>query len=58
MVLHKPETESSAATDDRTGKPRDLVRITELNGEFQGKLEKTFPQPGEDSQPKWDKCSG
>lgn len=33
--------------DDRTGKPRGLVRITEVNGEFQGKLEKTFPQPGE-----------
>lgn len=44
--------------DDRTGKPRGLVRITEVNGEFQGKLEKTFPQPGEDPDPKCDKCSG
>jgi uncharacterized protein (DUF2147 family) len=44
--------------DDRTGKPRGLVRITEVNGEFQGKLEKTFPQPGEDPDPKCDQCSG
>lgn len=44
--------------DDRTGKPRGLVRITEVNGEFQGKLQKTFPQPGEDPDPKCDKCSG
>jgi len=44
--------------DDRTGKPRGLVRISEVNGQYQGKLEKTFPQPGEDPYPKCDKCSG
>ena len=44
--------------DDRTGKPRGLVRITEVNGRYQGKLEKIFPQPGEDPDPKCDKCSG
>ena len=41
-----------------TGKPRGLVRITEVNGQYQGRLEKTFPQPGEDPNPKCDKCSG
>jgi uncharacterized protein (DUF2147 family) len=44
--------------DDTTGKPRGLVRITEVNGQYQGRLEKTFPQPGEDPNPKCDKCSG
>ena len=44
--------------DDRTGKPRGLVRITEVSGQYQGRLEKTFPQPGEDPDPKCDKCSG
>lgn len=33
--------------DDQTGKPRGLVRITEVNGQYQGKIEKTFPLPGE-----------
>jgi uncharacterized protein (DUF2147 family) len=44
--------------DDSTGKPRGLVRITEVSGQYQGKLEKTFPQPGEDLNPKCEKCSG
>ena len=44
--------------DDSTGKARGLVRITEVSGQFQGGLEKTFPQPGEDPNPKCDKCSG
>jgi uncharacterized protein (DUF2147 family) len=43
--------------DDRTGKPRGLVHITEVSGQYQGRLEKTFPQPGEDPYPKCDKCS-
>jgi uncharacterized protein (DUF2147 family) len=44
--------------DDSTGKARGLVRITEVSGQYQGKLEKTFPQPGEDSNPECDKCIG
>jgi uncharacterized protein (DUF2147 family) len=44
--------------DDSTGKPRGLVRITEASGQYQGRLEKTFPQPGEDPNPKCDKCTG
>ena len=44
--------------DDSTGKRRGLVRITEASGQYQGTLEKTFPQPGEDPNPKCDKCSG
>jgi uncharacterized protein (DUF2147 family) len=44
--------------DDQTGKPRGLVRITEANGEYQARVEKTFPKPGEDSNPKCEKCEG
>lgn len=31
--------------DDSTGKPRGLVRITEVSGQYQGRLEKTLPEP-------------
>jgi uncharacterized protein (DUF2147 family) len=44
--------------DDNSGKPRGLVRITETNGEYQGRVEKTFPKPGEDQNPKCEKCDG
>jgi uncharacterized protein (DUF2147 family) len=44
--------------DDNTGKPRGLVRIVEVNGEYQGKVEKIFPKPGEDPDPKCEKCDG
>ena len=37
--------------DDNTGKPRGIVRIMEVNGEYQGKVEKIFIEPGEDSTP-------
>ncbi|HXV84769.1 MAG TPA: DUF2147 domain-containing protein [Candidatus Binatia bacterium] len=44
--------------DDNTGKPRGLVRIMEVNGEYQGKVEKIFPKPGEGPEPKCEKCEG
>jgi uncharacterized protein (DUF2147 family) len=44
--------------DDVSGKPRALVRITESNGSLQGKIEKAFPRPDEDQNPKCDKCEG
>jgi uncharacterized protein (DUF2147 family) len=44
--------------DDASGKPRALVRITELNGKLIGKIEKVFPAPGEDANPKCEKCEG
>ena len=44
--------------DDNTGKPRGVVRIMEVNGEYQGKVEKIFPKPGEDPDPKCEKCDG
>jgi uncharacterized protein (DUF2147 family) len=44
--------------DDNTGKPRGIVRIMEVNGEYQGKVEKIFPKTGEDPDPKCEKCDG
>lgn len=42
--------------DDATGKPKALIRITEANGELTGKIEKLFMEPGEDQNPKCEKC--
>ena len=45
--------------DDKTGKPKALIRITETNGELQGKIEKLFLEPdATDKNPKCDKCEG
>jgi uncharacterized protein (DUF2147 family) len=44
--------------DDESGKPKALIRITESNGELQGKIEKLFRNPGEEPNPKCKKCDG
>lgn len=44
--------------DDHTGQPKGLVRIREVNGQYEGKIEKIFPKPGDDPAPKCDKCDG
>jgi uncharacterized protein (DUF2147 family) len=44
--------------DDNSGKPGGLIRIALLNGLYQGKIEKIFPEPGEDPNPKCVKCEG
>lgn len=44
--------------DDASGKPKALVRITENQGVVQGRIEKLFREPGEDPNPKCDKCEG
>lgn len=44
--------------DDVSGKPRALIRITESNGALLGRIEKVFPAPNEDPNPKCDKCEG
>jgi uncharacterized protein (DUF2147 family) len=44
--------------DDQTGKPKALIRISESNGEFRGKIEKLFRELGEEQNPKCDKCEG
>jgi uncharacterized protein (DUF2147 family) len=42
--------------DDSTGKPTALIRITEHQGELQGKIEKLFREPSEDQNPKCVAC--
>ena len=42
--------------DDTSGKPSALIRITEANGELQGKIEKLFRTEGEDQNPKCTLC--
>lgn len=44
--------------DDQTGQVRAIVRIAEVNGEYQGQIENIFPQPGEDPSPRCEACSG
>lgn len=45
--------------DDVSGKPRALIRITEeANGTLEGTVEKVFPGPREDQNPKCVKCDG
>ena len=44
--------------DDNTNQPKGLVRISERNGRFEGKIEKIFPKPGDDPGPTCDKCDG
>lgn len=43
--------------DDKTGKPKALIRITEANGVLEGKIEKLFREAGEEQNPVCDKCS-
>jgi uncharacterized protein (DUF2147 family) len=44
--------------DDKTGKERSLVRITETNGVFEGRVEKIYDQPGDDPQHLCKECEG
>ena len=44
--------------DDASGKPRALIRITESSGALLGRIEKVFPAPNEDPNPKCSKCEG
>jgi uncharacterized protein (DUF2147 family) len=43
--------------DDASGKPTALIRITEQQGELQGKIEKLFRGPNEDQNPKCVQCT-
>jgi uncharacterized protein (DUF2147 family) len=44
--------------DDHTGKPRSLVRVIQVDQEYQAKVEKIFPKPGEEPNPRCEKCEG
>ena len=44
--------------NDTNGKPRAMIRITESQGLFQGRIERVFTAPGEGPDPKCVKCEG
>ena len=44
--------------DDETGKVKSVVRITEANGELQGKVEQVISPPAKDPNPMCDDCEG
>ena len=44
--------------DDRSGRPRALVRITERGGIFEGRIERLFLEPQEPPDPRCKDCEG
>jgi uncharacterized protein (DUF2147 family) len=44
--------------DDKTGKPKAEIRISEANGLLQGRIEKLFRPANQDQNPICDKCEG
>ena len=44
--------------DDETGKPKAMIRITDNQGELQGRIEKLFRPADQEQNPKCDKCEG
>jgi uncharacterized protein (DUF2147 family) len=61
LPLHAFAQEKSPAgvwktIDDHSGKAKALIRISEANGEYKGKIEKLFRAPEEEQNPKCDKC--
>jgi uncharacterized protein (DUF2147 family) len=44
--------------DDRSGQAKGLIRIREIAGKFEGKIDKIFPKPGDDPAPRCEKCDG
>jgi uncharacterized protein (DUF2147 family) len=42
--------------DDQKGDVRSIVKIDEKDGELSATVQKTFPRPGEEADPKCDKC--
>src|SRR4051812_25700041 len=44
--------------DDKSGKPGGLIRIELVDGQYKGWIEKIYPEPGEDPNPKCQLCDG
>lgn len=44
--------------DDKTKKERSIIRVTEVNGELQGVVEKIYDQPGDDPAHLCKECKG
>lgn len=46
------------SVDDATQEPKALIRITSVNGQLQGSIEKLILKPGDDPAPACVKCEG
>jgi len=44
--------------DDKSGVAKSIVRIADVNGELQGKVEQVFSPPAPKAEPLCEKCSG
>jgi uncharacterized protein (DUF2147 family) len=44
--------------DDKTGQPKAIIEITEVNGELQGKIDRVFSPPAPNLNPVCDQCPG
>ena len=44
--------------DDQSGQAKGLIRIREIAGKFEGKIDKIFPKPGDNPAPRCEKCEG
>ena len=59
--VHAAETSPAGlwkTIDDRSGQAKGLIRINEIAGKFEGKIDKIFPKPGDDPAPRCEKCEG
>ena len=46
------------SSDEKTGQPKSIIEITEVNGELRGKVERVFSPPAPSENPLCDRCSG
>lgn len=44
--------------DEVTGRPKALIRITEHQGTFEGRIEKLYRAPDQDPDPRCEQCEG
>lgn len=44
--------------DDKTGKVRSIVKISQQQGKLVGRVLRVFPEPNEDANPKCKECAG
>jgi uncharacterized protein (DUF2147 family) len=62
ISVHAAATENPVGLwrtiDDKSGKEKSLVRVSESNGQLQISVEKLFREPGEEPNPLCDKCTG
>lgn len=46
------------SSDEKTGQPKSIIEITEVNGELRGTVERVFSPPAPSKDPRCDRCSG